>query len=606
MKRLSISVIALIAAQPLFAQEIVLDEITVTAETDQVELSRTGATVTVVTDEDLSATADTRVIDFLARLPGIGVITQGPIGTQTGFTIRGVSRNYVRVIVDGIDVGDPSAPQTSFDFGSLLTSNISRIEILRGAQSALYGSEAVGGVISITTKRPDQPGLTQAADFEAGSYGTVRANYGFGWRSERSEASFSLSRVVTDGFSAADEAAGNTEADGFDGTRLSFQLATLMESGVRVGLNGFVEDTTAEYDEDFPIADGSPDERTDNRTAGLRAFAEFNTDAVENTVALSWFKNERHALGSTAFGPDDNTYIGSRLSLSWNSGIDFGNETRLGLGADLTRETYDQTGSYGPGTGANTVAGIFAEYSASPTSSLDLAATLRYDHNSRFGGFVTGRVAAAWRAREDLIFRTQLGTGFRAPSNYELLGPFGDPTLKPEESRTVDFGVEKRLGEDGLLRATLFWTEVDNLIDFPTSSYLQVAGTVRRQGLELEADVALTERVRLAAAYTYTDANNPALSPGNTWNTNFGRHDLSVTLSADLTDKLSGVLAVQHVADRQGLPDYTVADVTLNYKVSDSADAYLRVENLFDEQYQLRSGYGTSDRAFYAGIRTRF
>lgn len=606
--RTYLSAAAIAAALPgaAPAQDVIdLSEIVVTAESVAVEATRTGATVTVVDQAELEATAEIRLTDYLARLPGVEVSPRGPLGTLAGITIRGASQNYVQVLVDGIDVTDPSGTQVAFDFGALTTGDISRIEVLRGTQSALYGSEAVGGVISITTRRPAEDGLRQSLAVEGGSYGTLRGSYGVTLKEGGFEAAATLSRIRTDGFSAADENDGNTEADGYEATRLSFSGAVALDSGARIGLNGFVEDASGEYDELFPVSDGSPDERFESRSFGLRGFAEFSAGAIDHSFAVTRYRIERRNTGSTIFGPDDNTYTGARLGASYQGTTALGANARLSFGGDVTRESYDQTGSFGPGSGANTVTGIFAEYAVAPSDSVDITATLRYDDHSRFGGFATGRLAAAWQARPDLTFRASLASGFRAPSNYELFGPFGDPTLQPEESRTLDLGVEKRFADGSLVRATLFYSEVDNLIDFPFP-YAQIPGTVRRKGLELEGDIRLSDRLRLAAAYTYTDAENPPLTAGNTWNSTFGRHDLSLGLAAEITDRLRANLSAQLVADRQVLPDYTVFNATVTYEVSDNAEAFLRIENLFDAQYQLREGYGTSDRAFYVGLRATF
>ncbi len=607
MRKTTTAIVLALAASAAQAQEVIeLDEITVTAEAEPVETARTGATVTVVTEEDLQATAETRVIDYLASLPGVGVLSRGGIGTQTSFTIRGISQNYVRVLVDGIDVTDPSTPQTAFDFGSLTTSDVRRIEILRGTQSALYGSDAIGGVISITTTGATEDGVTQSAAVEAGSYGTFRGSYGYAWKDGANEAAISLSRVVTDGFSAADENAGNTEADGFDGTRLSFRLARDVGAAV-VGLNGFVEDSTGAFDEQFPISDGNAalDESTDTRAVGLRAFAQFDLGAVSNDLSFSTYDVERRVTGSTSFGPEDNTYIGERATLAWIGATDLGLAGSLRFGADYADETFRQRGNFGSGDGTAYALGAFAEWSGTPLDGLDLTATLRHDETKDFGGFTTWRLAAAYALTPDTTLRGQVGTGFRAPSLYELYGPFGLATLQPEESRSADIGIEHRLAGDGVIAATLFWTEVDNLIDFPFP-YAQIPGTVRRQGIELEGRLPVGERFMLEAGYTYTDAQNPPITPGNTWNSLFGRHDLTLGVSAELTDRLSSVFQVQHVADRQTLPDYTVANATFTYALSDGTEAYLRIENIFDEEYQLRSGYGTSDRAYYLGLRTRF
>ena len=582
-----------------------LDEIVFSAGLGETTLEETGATVSVVTREELEATGETRVIDYIARLPGVDVRARGPIGSLTSITVRGAGQNYVRVLVDGIDVSDVSGPQAAFDFGSLTTADISRIELLRGGQSAIYGSEAIGGVINITTLRAEEEGTTQFLNLEGGSYGTFRGSYGVATDLGALDYAFTLSRTQTDGFSAADENAGNTEADGYLSNRLSFAVGYDLAGGGRVGFNGFYEDSEADFDEQFPISDGSPDEVTYNEALGLRAYLELPTGRVDSTFAATLYRIERDVRGSTGFGTANNVYTGDRIGLSYLGALDLDAATTLRFGLDAERETFSQSGDFGPGAGESETVGIFGELAWSPSDRFDLSATLRHDDHSQFGGLTSGRLAASWRPTEDWILRASAAQSFRAPSLYELYGPFGNPTLQPEESRSLDFGVERRLGDDAFVRATLFYNDTTNLIDFPFP-YAQVPGTVRRRGVELEFGTPLADAWRLDGSYTYTDGSNPTLTAGNAWNLEFPAHDLSLTLSGEITERLSAALSVQSVWDRPTLGDYTLANATFTYALSDSVDAYLRIDNLLDEEYQLVRGYGTSDRAFYLGLRSRF
>ena len=237
-------------ATPLAAQQAFeLDEIIVSGNLDATTLERIGATASVVTRDDLEQSGEARVIDYIARLPGVDVRARGPIGTTSSITIRGAGQNYVRVLVDGIDVTDTSGTQVAYDFGSLRTADVSRIEILRGNQGALYGSESIGGVVNITTRRATEEGLTTSAAIELGSYNTLAASYGLTMKQGDMDYAFTLSSIRTDGFSAADENDGNDEADGYRANRLSFALGRDLAGGGRVEVNGFYEDSYGEYDE---------------------------------------------------------------------------------------------------------------------------------------------------------------------------------------------------------------------------------------------------------------------------------------------------------------------------------------------------------------------
>lgn len=561
---------------------------------------KTGPSVSVLDDKTIQLTGETRLTEVLARLPGVGVVARGPMGAQTGFTVRGLSQNYVKVLVDGIDVSDPSAPQVAYDFGRLNAVNFGRVELLRGSQSAVHGSQAIGGVLSLETPRPTEEGVTQRLDLEAGSYRTATGAYSYGVKRGEDEFAFQLSRIMTDGFSTADENNGNTEADGYDATRLSLRGQKRLGDAVTLGFSAFAQNDEGDFDNAFtnPPSDGF--DTTTHRERGARAFVQFDTGAVAHEIGASYFSGYRYY--TSTFGPYD--YRGERRALDWKAGVDVAGG-RLNFGANRTIEDY--SGTYVTGTVSTRVTGVFGEYSFVPVEGVDVQASVRHDDHSAFGGQTTARLAATWAAREDLTFRASAGTGFRAPSGYELYDPWsGDPDLQPETSVSFDLGVEKRIGETAL-RATLFRIETDDLIDYVSGGYVQIPGTTTRQGLELEAEGRITDRISYTASYTYTDAGNPSgLSAGSSWNTSFGRHQLALGLEAEITERVTGGLSLRHVAGRQTLPDFTVVNAQIGYDLGQGKEAYLRVENLFDEEYQLWPGYGTSDRAVFVGLRATF
>ena len=602
-------------ALPALAQDAVpfeLEEIVFSPAREPVEARRTGATVTVLTAEDIRATGETRATDILARLPGVGVLARGPLGNQAGLTLRGASQNYIRVVVDGIEVSDPSAPQSAFDFGRMTTLGLGRIELLRGTQSATWGSQAIAGVLSFSSL-PAELGRSQTLELEAGSFATLRAAYAFSQRDADWGLAFSLSRVSSAGFSAAEEADGNTEPDGFRGTRVSAAVDRSLDSGWRIGANAFFETTWAEFDEQFPIGDGlTPDEVSESLSYGLRVFAEVSAFGVDHSLSATRFVIDRSLSGTNAFGFSQFDYLGQRTVLAYQGATDLGAAGRLVFGADATWEGYAEASSFDASDGGARIYGVFAEAKVEVSPTLDVSAALRQDWHSEFGGFLTGRAGVAWRPGDGWIVRAQAGTGFRAPSLYELYGPYGNAGLVPERSRSYDLGLERRLAGGGFLRATLFRLEVEDLIDFaslalpPFGQYVQIPGRSLRQGVELEGRLPLGERLTAGLAYTYTAGQTPPISSGSAWNANFPRHDAVLTLSGRITDRLSGALSLQHVAGRAVLDDYTLLNGALSYDLGGGAQAFLRIENITNAQYQLVQGYGTANRSVYVGLRRSF
>lgn len=585
-----------------------LGEITLSANRIETPIDATGASVIVITEDELRAAGDILLAAFLARLPGVTVTQDGPIGAQASIRIRGADGAYVAVIIDGIRVTDPSAPQVRFDFGSLRASDVARIEVVKGSQSALYGGSAVGGVVVITTRRAQAPGVRQQITAEGGSRETAGLTYALTQKGARHELAFTASRFSTAGFSAADARDGNTEADGHRATRLSLTGRFELSDSLALGFAAFGQRTRTEYDEGFPLGDGTPDEVAREESLGARIFAELRTGAVSHTLGLSRYRIERRYVESNLFGPADNTYTGARTALDYQGSTALGSRATLVWGADWTEESYDQAGTFGALTADTRTAGLWGQLLASPAEGLDVSVTLRLDDHSAFGRFATGRLAAAWRVSEAVTLKGAVSNGFRAPSPFELYSFFGDPGLKPEESLSAEVGAELRLAGGARLSATLFALETSNLItyDFAAGRYANVPGRTERRGLELAATLPLGERASLAASYTYTDTETAA----GTRLPRVPRHEGTVTLDARLTDRLSGQIGLHGAADvvdgGAKLGDFVVVNAGLRYRVTESASAFLRVENLFDEHYQRVRGYGTPGRGLFAGITAEF
>lgn len=601
------ALVALIST-PLIAQDAAyLGEVTLSANTSVTDVKRSGSTVEVVTREELQKSGETRVVDYLTKLPGISVTANGGIGTTTSLRIRGSSGRYIAVYVDGIDVNDPSAPQIAFDFGSLMASDISRIEVLKGAQSALYGSEAIAGVINITTNGATEPGTHHSINAEYGSYNTSRLSYNLSHRAERGGVSLTVSHVRTDGFSAADENNGNDEADGHETRRISFSSDYALTDQATIGLAGFWQESWTEYDEySFPAGpvDGAtPDELSEGTSHGLRAFLRYEGERIEHEFAISAYRNDRLSSGTNAWGPFKYDYLGERTAFTYKGVATLSETFRLGFGADYTEESYKS----GSNKGVHYMTGVFIEADWTPSDQLDVAATLRYDDHSIFGSKTTGRVAAAYRPREDVILRFAAGTGFRTPSLFELFDPrYGNPALKPETSSNVELGAEKLFANGGFARLTLFRTEITDLIQWSGGSYKQVSGTGYSQGVELSGAMPLNDRITLNGNLTYTDAQ---FSNGNRL-TRVPEWYMTLGIDAQVTDKFrvgaTAQRSVNMIDGTKRLPDYTVVNATMSYDFTDTVQGYLRIDNLFDEEYQTVRGYGTSDRAAYVGLRASF
>ncbi|TNF58551.1 MAG: TonB-dependent receptor [Rhodobacteraceae bacterium] len=592
------------------AQGFDLGEIVIFANQTETEAFRVGVTVETLDADDIESGPASGVAETLDRLPGISVNANGGPGKSASLFVRGLPDRYTAVRLNGIDITDPSSVQTQYNWGGLSGAGLDRIEVLKGSQSALYGSEAIAGVINMTTFRPTENGMSYRFGVEIGSFDTLRTDVSVGYRSDTAMLALTLSQVDTDAFSAADENQGNTETDPFKGRLALLSGRFAVSDIVTLGFDAIYEEQETNIDAGGGVG-GDADRPFFTDRKGARVYAEIETGTVSHEIGLSRFETTRQDP-LTPFGSP--RFDSSRTEADWiaTTTAPLG---PLAFGLAWTEEE----ATFSNGTFAYRTASAFAEYQMALGEDVDLTLSGRYDDNSRFGGALTGRAALAWRPAEGTVVRASLGTGFRAPSLNELFGPFNtlvpNPALEPEESRSAELGIEHRYSGGAFVKATVFYTEIDNLIGFVSGppplflgGYTQTPGTSTAKGLELSGELPLGQGFSLIGAYTLTDSR---LATGER-QPRVPRHDLLLGIAAEMGNGWAGQVLVNHVADRidgfpaAPVPDYTVATLQISYDVTEAATAYLRIENLFDEEYQTAAGFGTSDRAVYFGIRANF
>jgi vitamin B12 transporter len=487
-------------------------------------------------------------------------------------------------------------------------------------------------VLNIETPRATEDGTAQQSQIEAGRYATRSLSYGLTHKQGALETTLNLSHFVTDGYSAVD---GGTEADGSEVNRMSAMLRYEFNGTLALGGALFHQRGSNEFDGlnvNYVLVDQANSQNRDE--TGARVFAELSLGNTEHVFDLTHYQVGREITDGSGF----NTFDGSRTTFGWQATTEVSDAVTLVYGADTMLE--EARYSRLPGGLADTrISGAFGQVLWAVNGQLDIAATARMDRNSGYGDFETGRVSVSYRPDEATTLRGAIATGFRAPSIDELFGDYpaqafiGNPALAPEESLSYELGVEREFGNGAVVSATLFRLDVENQIAYDAcpindpaeldydpsiADYACQAGTVNtlentagtsvRKGFELAAEMPLGDRANLGLAYTYTDAKRQS-------GTRIGlvpRRELTLTLQGDITDRISAAASVKHAADRlndfatAAMPDYTVFGVSASYQVNDMAEAYLRIENILDEDYQTVPGYGTSGRAAFVGLRAKF
>ncbi len=587
----------------------VLDTISVTANRTPTEKNKTGSKVEQVTKEEIEEKSLVSVRDYLIRLPGISLTANGGLGATSNLYVRGLPGGYVKTLYNGIDVSDTTGIQVQAAYEYLLTGGVTGIEVLKGSQSTLYGSNAIAGVVDITTLGAVEEGIRHTVHVEGGSFGTVRGRYGFAGANDGSRITANVTGFRTDGISAWD---GGSERDGYDNVTLDLTAEHRINEAFSVFGSLLYVDAKADFD-DFGA--DNPTNRTETEIMAGRVG--FNLDLMDgrwkNTFSAQAFRMDRDSIET----PLTSTFIATRQKFDYQSSFEVSERILLQYGADHERqvaETATPDWSVFPpvalvqARNSINLTGVWAQAVVEPVDNFVLTAGLRHDDHSEFGGHTT------WRGTASYLFggtatrlHSSLGTGFRAPSLYQLYDPsYGNPGLRPETSVSFDIGVEQKF-LDGRLTTdlTYFWLEIEDLIGF-TSGYVQVPGTTRSQGVEASFDYEVTNWLNLGGSYTYTDSR--AASGARTGNV--PRHMAVLSASVRPAEKWTVSGDVKFVADTVDatgdLKDYVLLNARVAYQLTESTEIYLRGENLLDQDYQTVRNYGTPGIAAYAGFKATF
>ncbi len=590
------------------ADETKLDTIIVNGSRLAQTLTEVGSSVSVITREDLDQLGVDFALDAVATAPGVTINQNGAFGGNASVRIRGASTDQTLVLIDGIPVNDPTGTGGGYNFAHLDTDNIDRIEVLKGPQSTLWGSDAIGGVISITTKRPAER-LSGTLFGEYGSFNTLRGGASISNANEIGDFRLAATGLSTDGISKADEANGNTEDDGYESQTIAAKGGLNLPANIRLDTSLLWSDAESEYDSyafgaQGSVADGDEVSNSETLSGNISLTLPLLDGRLENLVQIGYADIERENVSD---GVQSYFTEGDRVLYRYQSTLAINDSNTLAFGAEREETSANEQDS--------SIDSLFALYEFKPVEDLTLTGGLRVDDHETFGSETTGRVAAAWTATDQVTFKASWAQGFKAPSIFQstyicsfcgLTEP--NANLEPETSEAFDIGVQWQSSDQRLtLGATVFDQETENLIDFSyTAGYDNIA-LMDSQGIELTGAYSVTDWLGVAASYTYIDAedgdgNELSRLPENTGN---------VSVSLDPDGPFSGAVLVQYNGeeantDGSELDSWTRVDLTGSYDLNDTIELYGRIENLFDEEYQQILGYGTPGLSGSVGLRLRY
>lgn len=591
------------------------DAIVVTASRATEDARAIGSAVSVITETDIARGQLTFVKDALQDVPGVTVSSDRP-GDFTNVSIRGSNNDEVLWLIDGIELGDPSAISTQAQADHLITADIARIEVLRGTQSSLYGSDAIGGVVNIITQRATTEGIAVNSELEVGSHGTVNAGTSVLGKSGPVDFRVTATGYRHDGPSLADPDTATspiTERDAYWRYGFSGRVGVAAGNNLSFQAIGFWLDS-------FSDTDNTTDDSSDTARKREYAFAgqgEFRSDSGAFTVRATASRyGVRRVYVGTWFRPEGDVYQGTKDQLALDLKYDSGGIASVAAGGNLEWEDTDQLTDFsGVFVAGIETRSVYGELAVRPAGNLTLTGAARLDDNSRFGSFGTYRGTIAYVVGPAKL-RASYGTGAKAPGLYQLFDPtYGNPGLEVEESEGWDIGVDLALGRALSAQVSYFVLDKTDEIVFdgsrpPFGGYDQW-GRTKASGIELGLAVQPAPWLRLSQAFTYIDHAQDNDLDGKYVDS--GRPKYSAMSSVTVLP-LDGAELTARVRYRDGdasgfggtTDAYVVADLLGSYRYSDGMELFARVVNLFDEAYQVTYGANTLGTSVYVGARLGF
>ena len=364
-----------------------------------------GSSVTIITAEDIEKLGFSFALDAVATAPGVTINSNGAFGGNASVRIRGASSEQTLVIVDGVPVNDASSPGGGFNFARFDTENIEQIEVLKGPQSTLWGSDAIGGVVSIKTKRPEQ-GFGGTVFGEYGSFNTFRGGASVENGNETGDFRLAIVGTSTDGISKADEDLGNEEDDPYDAITVSGKGGFNFAGDARLSADVLWTDADAAFDASGGAnGDGDRVSETEELSANVSLTGTLFEGRLENLLLVGYSEIDRENFtdGASSFGA-----AGERMIYRYQGTLAVNEMTTIAFGAE--REDSEANDN------DTSIDGLFALVAVNPTDQITLTGGLRVDDHERFGTETTGRVAAAYNPTDNLTLRASWGQGFKAPT----------------------------------------------------------------------------------------------------------------------------------------------------------------------------------------------
>ena len=622
-----------VLAQDDEKQRYQLGEIIVSASKMEERVKETGSSVTVITREEIEKMKYTTVMEALKGKMGISIASSGPLGGLSSVFLRGAESGHTLVMMDGARMYDAITANANFNLAHLTLDNIERIEVIKGPQSSLYGSDAMGGIINIiTNKGKGKP--TFFLNGEVASKSTYTQIIGAQGSAGRFNYSVDISNLTSNGVSKARD---GDENDEYEKSSINTRMSYNVSDNLQIGLQ-------AQYlYAKFDLDDGGFDDDANNRmkydNSRVSLFTDHRiNDIWDQRLQYSWMRIVRQnfddpdSVDTTEFNPRS-WFKGWLQEVDWQHNVDMAEFLTLGenveelltFGFQFNHENGQEKSTTGGTPMSRThTEGYYVQNKLGLNDKLFWTLAFRADDHSRFGAHTTGRSSLSYLFDTQTRLKGSYGTGFNAPSLFQLFSAFGDGTLDPEKSWGYDVGLEQELFDQKIfLSAVFFFQRFENLIEFDFSipnpaspfgggMYIN-RGAARTKGLETEMHYRPTENLMIKYGFTMMQARDlerhfhlvrrPNLKHSLTLDLGFWE-DFHWTVEA--TRNLKSFEAFTFGSTPTRLKDYTVVNTAVTYQPREDLELYLKVENVFDETYQEVNGFTNQPRFYRFGTKFRF
>ncbi len=593
MKSILAIAVAILATTPYIYAIEVMDELVVQSTRIEIPLDLMSSSVEVITLEELQASGVSYVSDALLLQPGISGSRSGGPGQATQIYLRGAKPQHTLILVDGVRMNG-QLDLNGYDLANLDLNSVERIEILKGPQSTLYGSDAMAGVINIITTKSKTP--RRYIQHELGRYGTDYTTAGMSGGTEKLAYTLSYSDYSNEGFSSLKN---NKETDALDNETFFARIDNTFSERTQGYVNLRYIDAIGQYDDQFGSSHSA--NFYDKKQLITRFAIEHTiTDTLRTQVGISYFDLERSE--HSAWGVSE--YLSDTLSYDWNLTAQPNSKNTLLLGLEGHEDAY----AFSSSTGDLNNHAFLALWQHQPNAGTALSLSAREDNHSQFGSAFTYQGGLHHTlSKSDTRLYASYGTGFKAPTSYQS---YNNPTLKAEQSEGWEIGFEQPFLDNQLqLELAIFQKDYSQFIDYvrwESGPIYTNANTALSDGFEAGLTLYPNDTLIVQVGYSYLD--NDSLDSSFTLRR--PTHKLDSTLRWLATDKLQLTALISYVGRRQGVPSemesYVPIQLSARYQADDTLTLFARVENLLDKEYEPANGYNTPRRGIYGGVRIDF